>query len=227
MDRGAKRRVSFIAANPVWKLEKLIGLLPGKSNANRASFTALVDMALSRAQARKADILASASSDTTAEDSDEWINVSPEDLDNALAEAGGLPTAEGSAMDAGDMQPQLDGEAKAQEQAKKLGKLAKKVEAFVEGHGDLDGAVFDECVHRILAFIPSRFANRASLATTCPTTVVQMTSVCRILLPLLTRMTASQPPRSARGPWMHSWPLSTRMSTASCLPWKHPHPLRE
>ncbi|KAG8953323.1 hypothetical protein FRC04_002733 [Tulasnella sp. 424] len=116
-----------------------------EDNANRATFTALVDMALSRAQARKAEILSSTSSDTTAEDSDEWLNVSPEDLDNALAEAGGLPNAEGSAMDVGgDMQQQLDGEAKAQEQAKKLGKLAKKVEAFVEGHGDLDGAVFDD-----------------------------------------------------------------------------------
>ncbi|KAG9047970.1 hypothetical protein FS837_001042 [Tulasnella sp. UAMH 9824] len=114
-----------------------------EDNANRASFTALVDIAISQAQARKDDILASATSDTALEDSYEWLNVSPDDLDAALAEAGGLPKGAGPNMDVDETQ-ELDEEAKAEKQAKKLGVLAKKVEAFVEGRGELEGAVFED-----------------------------------------------------------------------------------
>ncbi|KAG8975004.1 hypothetical protein FRB90_009668, partial [Tulasnella sp. 427] len=79
----------------------------------------------------------------TPEDSDEWLNVSPEDLDATLAEAGGEPGAGTLGMDI-DGGRELDEDQKAEMQAKKLGKLAKKVEAFVEGRGDLEGAVFED-----------------------------------------------------------------------------------
>lgn len=106
------------------------------------SFTALVDVAVSKAQTRRDEIIAATTSNATPEDSDEWLNVSPEDLEGVLAETGGLP--EESRMDVDGAKEDADEEAKAEAQAKKLGKLAKKVEAFIEGRGELEGAVFDE-----------------------------------------------------------------------------------
>lgn len=132
-----------------------------------------MDIAISRAQTRKAEILASATSDTALEDSDQWLNVSPDDLDAALAEASGLPKVAGPNMDV-DQTQDLDEEANAEKQAKKLGALAKKVEAFVEGRGELEGAVFEEYVMRHDPTLSS-MANTASLATTYRTAMTQMT----------------------------------------------------
>lgn len=105
-----------------------------RRNTNRPSFTALVDDAVSRAASIKDSILEAAT--TGEEDADDWLNVSPEDLEKTLAGT--------SAMDV-DLPPsgieEVDEE---KTQADRLSKLAEKVEKFVEGKGDLEGARFEE-----------------------------------------------------------------------------------
>jgi hypothetical protein len=74
------------------------------------------------------------------EDDDSWLNVDPEQLDQLL----------GSSVDAMDVDERdlglSDDDKMAQDQASKLHNLAQKVESFVEGEGDIEGARFEEYV---------------------------------------------------------------------------------
>jgi len=85
------------------------------------------------------------------EESDDWLDIDAENFDSMLqnmvpGRSGGI-----SAMNVDQREEQL-----AQDQASKLKSLAQKVEEFVEGEGDLEGARFEECVS---------WNNRASLFT--------------------------------------------------------------
>jgi hypothetical protein len=70
---------------------------------------------------------------TYKEDSESWLDVSPDELDGLLSRSGEPPRA-----------PEGGEDAEATAQAETLSVLAKKVGQFVEGEGDLEGARFDE-----------------------------------------------------------------------------------
>lgn len=109
------------------------------SDISRPSFAALFNAALSRAPETLSD-----AGLVQTEDSDEWMNVDAKDFDEVLERAmrvGGSPV-EMHAME-------TDGEggvedSVAKEQTNKLRDLAAKVEQFVEGKGDVEGARFEE-----------------------------------------------------------------------------------
>lgn len=84
-----------------------------------------------------------APTDTYQEDSESWLEISPDELDGLLSRSG-QTAAHPSAVnrDAANDEAGKDDDADAQ--AKTLSNLAKKVGAFVEGQGDLDGARFEE-----------------------------------------------------------------------------------
>ncbi|KAF8559346.1 SGT1-domain-containing protein [Imleria badia] len=110
-----------------------------EDDVSRPSFAALFNTALSRAPETllDADLVQT-------EDSDEWMNVDAKDFDEVLERA---MRAGGSTMETHAME--IDGEeAKedrvAKEQTDKLRNLAAKVEQFVGGKGDVDGARFED-----------------------------------------------------------------------------------
>lgn len=71
------------------------------------------------------------------EDDDKWLEVSPEEVDAMLAARSGAPVG-GNAKN-------TDGElAEGDERGQALSDLAKKVEDFVGGKGDMEGARFAE-----------------------------------------------------------------------------------
>jgi ribonuclease I len=83
------------------------------------------------------------------EDADDWLNIDPQDFENMLQAS--LPAsrrdADPAAMDVDNPEPAESAEDRlASEQASKLKELAEKVEGFVEGEGDLEGARFEEYV---------------------------------------------------------------------------------
>lgn len=87
----------------------------------------------------------------TEEDSDAWLTVDEEAVDVLMEERGGPSTSSGDAesaamaVDAGDGSSRTaDPEVEAT--ADRLQQLARKVEKFVEGRGDMQGALFDEYV---------------------------------------------------------------------------------
>ena len=99
------------------------------SDASRPSFASQVDGAIANA------------GDLTPlqdlEDPDDWLNVNPEDLDRVLQESmshemGVDPDSENEERDT------------THTQVTKLRDLAKKVDAFVAGKGDVEGATFEE-----------------------------------------------------------------------------------
>jgi len=77
------------------------------------------------------------------EDDDRWMNVSEQDVDTILEQRAGAPAkareAEDSRMDVDD-----DDDGKVQQTADRLRNLAQKVESFVGGRGDIEGALFDD-----------------------------------------------------------------------------------
>lgn len=107
------------------------------SDATRPSFAALVNAAIT--QATSNGQTAEKKEDQVEEESDDWLAVDPSSLDSILREP--KPDAtQGSQMnvdDAGEDQA-------AEEQAKRLKDLAQKVQNFVEGEGELEGATFEE-----------------------------------------------------------------------------------
>ncbi|KAF8845344.1 SGT1-domain-containing protein [Paxillus ammoniavirescens] len=111
-----------------------------EDDASRPSFAALFNTALSRAPEVLPD-----SGATQAEDSDEWMNIDAADFENVLKSTMHGP---GSNMEAQamDVDPAGGGEEDrlAQEQTEKLRGLAAKVERFVEGEGDVEGARFED-----------------------------------------------------------------------------------
>ena len=86
------------------------------------------------------------------EEPDSWLDIDADNFDTMLQNmASGQPNRV-DAMETDQIEEQL-----AQDQASKLKSLAKKVEEFVEGEGDLEGARFEEYV---AWSSPSSFANR-------------------------------------------------------------------
>ena len=86
------------------------------------------------------------------EDSDDWLNVNADSFDAMLEERMGKAAQQAKDPDAMDVDSK-DGQAAQQkamedkvanDEAKKLQDLANKVENFVEGEGDLEGARFEE-----------------------------------------------------------------------------------
>jgi len=74
------------------------------------------------------------------EEPDSWLDIDAENFDSMLQN---MAPGQSNAMDVDQKEEQL-----AQNQASKLKSLAQKVEEFVEGEGDLEGARFEEYVIR-------------------------------------------------------------------------------
>jgi hypothetical protein len=80
------------------------------------------------------------------EDSDDWLNIDAQNFDDMLQKTMG--TSRNIVQDTMDVDKPEDGETEedriAKEQASRLQDLAQKVEDFVEGEGDVEGAKFEE-----------------------------------------------------------------------------------
>lgn len=83
------------------------------------------------------DVAQLAVPETYKEDSEAWLEVSPDELDGLLSRSGEAKAAAPALESQGE-------DAEAQAQAASLSELAKKVGQFVEGKGDLEGARFEE-----------------------------------------------------------------------------------
>ena len=77
------------------------------------------------------------------EEPDSWLDVDAENFDGMLQNMTAKRPNGTEAMNVDQKEEQL-----AQDQASKLKSLAQKIEEFVEGDGDLEGARFDEYVAR-------------------------------------------------------------------------------
>ncbi|KAJ7785945.1 SGT1 protein-domain-containing protein [Mycena metata] len=108
-----------------------------EDDATRPSFASLVAAAISRIPA---DGLPSANVD---EDSDQWLNVDAQDFENMLETTMGTSRQQ-NAMEVDPNEEESAEDRLASEQASRLQNLASKVEEFVEGEGDLDGARFED-----------------------------------------------------------------------------------
>ncbi|KAL0578022.1 hypothetical protein V5O48_003972 [Marasmius crinis-equi] len=108
-----------------------------QDEAARPSFTALVSSAISRAPGT----LLTSSQD---EDDDSWLNIDAESFEDALAKAQSKRPADPNAMDVDSTNEITAEDRVASEQAARLRDLAAKVEEFVEGEGDLEGARFKD-----------------------------------------------------------------------------------
>lgn len=106
-----------------------------EDDATRPSFAALFNSALSTAPKYLAEM-----PDET-EDSDDWMNVDAANFDDMLERTRSQPQSQEMDIDStGD-----DAEERvAKEQANKLQDLAAKVQKFVEGEGDVEGARFED-----------------------------------------------------------------------------------
>lgn len=76
------------------------------------------------------------------EDPDDWLNIDASDFDAMLDRAAGK--TQSSTLDPSSAMDVDDEDRAAKEQASKLQHLAKKVQDFVDGQGDLEGALFNE-----------------------------------------------------------------------------------
>lgn len=102
------------------------------STAQRPSFAYQVDKAVSTASILP---LSSLETDPSApEDSDSWLEVSPDELDGMMLSASGTGPPQGK-------EPKVE---LGDEHGQALQNLAKKVEDFVGGQGDVEGARFEE-----------------------------------------------------------------------------------
>ena len=107
------------------------------SDASRPSFALEVNLAISQT---KDDAVVS----TRAEDSDSWLDIDTTTLDTMLEQTVKVkqpPPSEAMPVDPPDEKTEDD---VTRQQTAKLQEMARKVEAFVEGKGDLEGARFDE-----------------------------------------------------------------------------------
>lgn len=77
--------------------------------------------------------------DCEQEESEDWLNLDAQDFETMLQGTMGPTKPDASAMEVDSAEDRV-----AEEQASKLQDLAKKVEEFVEGEGDLEGARFAE-----------------------------------------------------------------------------------
>ncbi|EEB89512.1 hypothetical protein MPER_12380, partial [Moniliophthora perniciosa FA553] len=107
----------------------------------RPSFAALVSSAISRSP----ETLSSLSED---EDSDDWLNIDAEFFEDMLSKSGTKQQKgpkDPNAMDVDQLDTEMLSEDRvASEQASRLRDLATKVEEFVEGEGDIEGARFND-----------------------------------------------------------------------------------
>lgn len=81
------------------------------------------------------------------EDPEDWLNVDPSDFDTMLKQAVGHTQAVHTSETREDVvmpSPEDIEDHVANQQAERLRNLAKKVESFMEGEGDLEGAQFEE-----------------------------------------------------------------------------------
>ncbi|KAF8168261.1 SGT1 protein-domain-containing protein [Crassisporium funariophilum] len=111
-------------------------------DATRQSFASQVDAALANSTSPPDHA-------NLPEDSDDWLTVDAQDFDHMLEEtlnnAKGNQRQETNAVDVDSLSNTESAEDRlASEQAKQLKDLAAKVEVFVEGEGDLGGAMFDD-----------------------------------------------------------------------------------
>ena len=108
-------------------------LAHGRSTVSqRPSFAFQVDRAVEASSSKPIAFLQT--STDSLEDSESWLEVAPDELDGMLTRAFGQTSAggEGKKVEVGD------------EHGKALGDLAQKVEEFVGGQGDAQGARFVE-----------------------------------------------------------------------------------
>ena len=113
------------------------------SDSSRQSFSSLVSTAISRVP----DTLQDETGEE--EDSDDWMNVDADDVEDVLAQRMGI--SKDVSVENAHTNAQLRDEGTAEdrgahEQASRLRNLAQKVEEFVEGEGDMEGAMFKEFV---------------------------------------------------------------------------------
>jgi hypothetical protein len=109
------------------------------SDATRQSFAALVIAAVSQTANIPPTFTHSR------EDSDEWLYIDAENFDNMLEKSmGTFKDRTKQTSDDMDANNELQEDHVANTQASKLQNLAAKVEEFVEGEGDLEGAIFKE-----------------------------------------------------------------------------------
>ncbi|KAF8640995.1 hypothetical protein AX17_000640 [Amanita inopinata Kibby_2008] len=110
-----------------------------EDNASRQSFASQANSAIS--QVSELPIV------SDQEDNDQWLNVDVQDFDEMLKGTMGSGTnqirRDADAMDI-DVQGTDQEERMATTQAAKLTELATKVEQFVEGEGDIEGAMFED-----------------------------------------------------------------------------------
>ncbi|KAG1757291.1 SGT1 protein-domain-containing protein [Suillus lakei] len=106
-----------------------------EDDATRPSFAVLFNSALSTAPEHLTEM-----PDET-EDSDDWMNVDPTGFDDMLERTRSQPQSQ--AMDI-DSTGDEAAERVAKEQATKLQDFAAKVQKFVEGEGDIEGARFED-----------------------------------------------------------------------------------
>lgn len=108
------------------------------SDATRQSFSSQVDEALLN------KTLPDRSNES--EDSDDWLNVDAQEFEEMLETTYNKSKAKlSSDSNAMDVDGQESAEDRlASQQAKQLKDLASKVEDFIEGEGDVEGALFNE-----------------------------------------------------------------------------------
>jgi hypothetical protein len=110
------------------------------SDATRQSFASQVDQGLASVQ--RWPVLPDQE-----EDNDDWLTINAQEFHQSLEAT--LGEARGKNSNAIDVDPptaESPEDKLASEQAKRLKDLATKVEIFVEGEGDLEGARFEERV---------------------------------------------------------------------------------
>lgn len=92
------------------------------------------------------------------EDNDDWLTIDGQEFDKSLETSFAGATGNAKGSDAMDVDPLNKTESLedrlASEQAKKLKELATKVENFVEGEGDMEGARFEERVFILCPLLP-------------------------------------------------------------------------
>ncbi|KAF7784710.1 transcriptional regulator family: SGT1 [Agaricus bisporus var. burnettii] len=112
--------------------------IESRSSSHRQSFASQVSLAISES--------ASVGDPGLQEEDDEtWLNIDAEEFENKMERALGQgdKLAQGSEMDV-DRPDVSEEDRVASEQATRLKDLASKVEQFVEGEGDIEGALFED-----------------------------------------------------------------------------------
>ena len=112
------------------------------SDTSRPSFASQVDAAIASVKELTEPL-------DRGEESDEWLSLNAEDFDQMLEDSRTKGKSKapqnGNAMDIDKEKTAESAEDRlASEQAKRLKDLANKVEIFIEGEGDVEGAIFDE-----------------------------------------------------------------------------------